>query len=220
MFARSLLLGLVLASPMSAATVTSFYGDDDGFGLGITSGALPDPSVANASPGEAPFTDVPLGNEFLLATPAFEPTGSFDPFTLQGPILAATLTIRLASFQPKLPVINNKLSFNGLNILPISDVFAGLDDKLDGFDHRIDTLVYDLSENASWIAIQNVLKTGNVSLNGTIWQDRDGFGLFQVDFLKLTIETQDPIAPIPLPASLPILVGALGLLGLASRRRV
>ena len=82
----------------SAATISTFYGDDDGFGIGAYSGTI-NPTVNNAGIGEAPLTDVRLiGDSGSYSGPAFAPTGNFDPFSISGTIVSATLTMKTGAF--------------------------------------------------------------------------------------------------------------------------
>ena len=57
-----LLVCLLLAASFQSAhasLITTYYGDDDGFGVGATSGTM-DPLVSNQNPGEEPLTDAQL----------------------------------------------------------------------------------------------------------------------------------------------------------------
>jgi hypothetical protein len=99
---QSLVLALAVLtlaiSPIARATlISTFYGDDDGFGVGETAGNLTSPNTSNAGVGEAALTDVRLiGTGF--AAPPFTPTGSFGAFVLDGPIVSIMLTLRTGAF--------------------------------------------------------------------------------------------------------------------------
>ena len=202
-----LIVGL-LAAPASAATVTAFYGDDDGFGVGETSGSLTSPNTSNAGVGEAAFTDIRLIGTGNLA-PAFAPTGGFTPFVIPvGDIItAATLTMRTGAWVSGPNPVDgpNSILLDGLAV-PTSffDLFTNQTDLIE---------TRSISLDPSFFA---ALADGSVSLNGTLSSENFGDESFQVDFLRLDIET----APaVPEPTSMALFgLTALGF-GVGFRRR-
>lgn len=205
---KYLLVAALILAPLSshAASISAYYGDDDGFGLGITSGALSDAQVNgnNATAGEADFTDIRLiGGPYSPTYPAFQPTGGFDAFSVSDPISSATLTIRTASFDPITPLESpNRMILDGVEV---SGFFAG-------FPNVTNNNIFEMTFNLS-ASMFGLLADGNVSLAGTTITEASGSGSFQIDFLRLDIET----APVPLPAAGWLLIGGLG--GLVALRR-
>ena len=198
---------VAVAAPAQAATV--FYGDDDGFGIGVTSGAL-DPNLNNGSAGEAPGTDVRVIGLTYPDYASFTPTGGFGSFDA-GPITSAILTLRLASFSPLNPVDGpNMIYLNGLLVDPsfINSFTANT-----GFDDLVETR--SIALDSSFFA---ALSTGNVSLNGTRLSEGSGYGSFQVDFLRLDV-TNGVTAPVPEPSAWALMLIGFGLIGGAMRAR-
>jgi PEP-CTERM motif len=209
-FALALLPVLAcLTQPAVGATITTFYGDADGFGIGATSGVL-NPGVSNASPGEAAGTDVRLiGNSGGFVAPAFTPTGGFAAFTPFSSITSAILTIRMGSFVPTEPVDGpNVLLLDGLAVNP-----AFLNSFTGGATDLIDTRSFALAPS-----FYAALLDGAVSLNGTQISEGSGFGSFQIDFLSLEI-TGTLASAVPEPSTWAMLLTGFAGIGMAARRR-
>jgi hypothetical protein len=217
MFLRIALACLLCAPAAQAATIVALYGDDDGFGVGVTSGALTPDQIAatNATAGDAALTDAPMFNDVLFQ-PKFRPTGSFTPFTVTGEILSATLTLRVAGLRVG-SVNNNRIFLDGNDIIS-GNLFDLIPDRTAPHT-QIDEVSVSLSP-----FFFPFLADGAVSLDGSrILQFADigaaAIGPFQVDFIRLTIETRDPeVTPVPLPAAAPLLLLGLGAVAVAGRR--
>ena len=119
-----LLLSLSALSAHAGLT-TTYYGDDDGFGIGVTAGTI-NPTISNQGAGEAPLTDLRLiGNgSWSCSAPGgvcgpFNPTGSFNPFSLTGTITGAVLTLRTGSFDSA-PALDapNRIFLDGVLVDP------------------------------------------------------------------------------------------------------
>jgi hypothetical protein len=196
------------ATPSAAAVVTTFYGDDDGFGVGTTTGYF-DPYDSVQGPGEAPGTDITRISNYYAAggKPAFEPTGSFNPFSLSGSIVSAQLTVRFASF-------DSDYSLDGQNIIEL-DGLTVPSAFINGFstlgDDEVETRSYFL--DPSFFAL---LKDGSVSLAGTHISEADGSGAFAVDFLRLDIITG--ASGVPEPSTWAMMISGFFGLGAALRR--
>jgi hypothetical protein len=205
---------LCLGSLAHAQVTVSFYGDDDGFGVGQTSGNLTDATTSHAGVGEAPFTDVQLiGVNF--DGPAFAPTGSFNAFVLPvgSTITQAVLTLRTGSFDsgpvPVDGVGTNQIFLDGLLV---SSAFINSFSQVDS--QLIETRTFNLDSS-----FFSLLADGTVSLNGTHLSEDSGSGSFQVDFLKLEVTTTAPaITAVPEPSTYGLL-GAAALIGLVATRR-
>jgi hypothetical protein len=192
------LIALKLGGVAQAASITTFYGDDDGFGVGQTTGTLTDPDTSHKKQrGEAPLTDQRLvGGSFFF--PAFAPTGSFNPFRINpGEIItAASLTLRTGAFDSGPNPVGglNRILLDGLEV-PSS--FINGFSTVNG--NQIETQTINLASS-----FFSRLADGLVSLAGTYISDASGSGSFQVDFVRLDITTQaaDP-EPSPMAAPAP-----------------
>jgi PEP-CTERM motif len=204
----------LLIAPLSRGQVTvTFFGDDDGFGVGETAGNLTAATTSHQGAGEAQFTDLRLiGDGFGASLPAFAPAGSFAAFSLPAgsTITQAVLTLRTGSFDSGPSPVDgpNSIFLDGLL------VYSAF---IDGFSQvageQIETRSFVL--NASFFPI---FADGLVSLNGTHLSEDGGSGSFQVDFLKLEITTSPGVTPVPEPSTYGLL-GAAGLVGLVALRR-
>lgn len=220
----AVILALCIAAPASAATVTTYYGDDDGFGLGKTgSSDTISPTNSNATL-DAEFTDLRLiGTNCSgapCAAPAFAPTGNFTPFTVDGIVVSAMLTMRVGAFD------SGPNPFDGANILRL-DGLAVDDSFLSGFStlntNKVQTRSIMLDP-----AFFTLLNDGMVSLAGTHISNDTGSGSFQVDMLRLQIVSELPPPPpaaVPLPGSAALAltgmfaIGAMSAFGGAAARR-
>ncbi|WP_321389310.1 PEP-CTERM sorting domain-containing protein [Emcibacter sp.] len=211
---KSFLKTIILAAGLSAAfmfqsanasVVTTYYGDDDGFGISATSGTLNPYDAVQA--GDAALTDIALISNFYADQdlPAFGPTGGFDSFVVDGTIVSVTLTLRTASF-------DSDDSLDGQNVIYLDGMLVD-NSFINSFsnvsDNAIETL--SVSLDSSFFAI---LADGEVSLSGTHISEADGSGAFAIDFLSLEITTGDVDVSEPAPLAL---LG-LGLLGFGIRR--
>jgi len=199
-----LLSGLFLV-PVHASLITSFYGDNDGFGVGVTSGTI-DPTVSNQEVGDAPFTDTRLIADSLFAAGPFNPTGNFESFSVDGLITNAVLTLRLGSFR-SVDTLNapNRIFLDGLLVEPL-------------FINGFSTIISDDIETRSIVldsSFFSLLSDGLVSLAGTHLSESRGSGSFQVDFLSLEITTDT--ASVPEPSSVALI--GLGLAGISFARK-
>ena len=205
---------LALTGNTASAAISSLYGDNDGFGIGATSGTL-DATFSNNS-GDAPFTDVRLiGNGFSPFS-AFAPTGSFSAFVVPGgqTITSATLTIRFGSWSNEFPLDEpNILMLDGVDLSALLSNFTantGADLNADDIETHTIALPGSFLPN---------LADGVVSLNGTHISEGDGAGSFQVDFLQLDITTTDAVTAVPEPGTLALFGATLAGLGLLRRTR-
>lgn len=205
----------LLFTPLTRGQVTvTYYGDDDGFGVGETAGNLTDATVSHAGVGEAPFTDVRLiGGPFAPSFPDFAPTGSFTAFSLPvgSSIVQAVLTLRTGSFDsgPNTLAAPNRIFLDGLLV---SSAFINGFSQVNG--EQIETRSWVL--DASFFPL---LADGMVSLNGTNLSEDSGSSSFQVDFLRLEVTTQPGATPVPEPSTYGLL-GAGALVGLVLVRRL
>jgi hypothetical protein len=219
--ARVLACLVLGAQPIRASTITGFYGDADGFGIGATTTI--DPLVSHASGGDAPLTDVQLiGDLCGCVAPAFAPTGSFDAFTIPNgeTITAVTITMSAGAWDVGTKPVDgaNTLVLDGLAV-PTS--FFALFTANNGIEppngngDAIETQTLALSP-----AFFPLMADGLVSLNGTHLSEEDGSGSFQIDYLRLDIETQasgsvPPPPSVPEPTTIALL--GTGLIAIAGR---
>jgi hypothetical protein len=191
------LIALKLGGVAQAASITTFYGDDDGFGVGQATGTLTNPGTSHKQRGEAPLTDQRLvGGSFFF--PAFAPTGSFNPFKINpGEIItAASLTLRTGAFDSGPNPVGglNRILLDGLEV---SSSFINGFSTVNG--NQIETQTINLASS-----FFSRLADGLVSLAGTYISEASGSESFQVDFVRLDITTQaaDP-EPSPMAAPAP-----------------
>lgn len=201
------LAAVAMAAPAHSATIITFYGDDDGFGIGTTSGSI-DPTVSNADPGDADGTDTRLIGAGFLA-PGFTPTGGFDPFSVTGTITSAILTIRFGGFDSGPNPVDgpNQLFLDGLEVSPAF---------LSGFNSANTDLV-ETQSFALDSSFFSLLSDGAVSLAGTTISEDSGSGSFQIDFLSLEITTD--MGAVPEPATWAFMIIGFGAIGGAMRRQ-
>ena len=195
-----------MARETGASTITVFYGDADGFGIGATTTL--DPTFSNATVGEAPLTDVQLiGDCCAFSGPAFAPTGSFDAFTIPAgeEITAATLTMSAGAWDVGLSPVDgpNTLTLDGLAVPTTFFTLFTANNDFDG--NAIETQSIALSS-----ALLPLLTDGLVSLAGTHLSEQDGSGSFQIDYLRLVIETQPAGSPPPPTVPEPTTIALVG----------
>jgi hypothetical protein len=164
-----------------AQTTSTFYGDDDGFGVGETTGNLSDQFTPHPSPGEAALTDVPLITVGSVEFPAFRPTGGFEPFAAQPDLVQARLTLRTGSFD------SGPSSLDGAHHLVLDGIEVDAS-FVNGFSQSPGNLI-ETRTTILDTALIDALADGNVSLLGTQLSEDNGAGAFQVDFLRLDLVT-------------------------------
>lgn len=186
---RLLFILTVLALPTSrlSAQVYSNYGDDDGFGIGATTGAL-DATVSHHDVSDADFTDERLIADTCCGWPAFAPTGSFEAFTAPPTIGRVVLTMRAGSLTRINPVDGaNTIVLDG-QAIPASffDQFTANDacsPQEDPAVNQVETKSIELDPS-----FYPLVADGQVSLDGTHISAGDGCGSFQIDFLQLEVD--------------------------------
>jgi hypothetical protein len=215
---RLRLLVMCLAVPLmvssaEASTINVYYGDPDGFG-GFFIGTLADPTVSNQEAGEAAFTDTRLiGGQFSF--PAFEPTGSFEAFEIpEGEeIVSASLLMLAGAWDVGTDPVGgaNQLLLDGMavptsffSLFTINNGPEPAGNVIEGRSITLDSAFFAL------------LSDGAVSLNGTRLSEELGSGSFQIDFLRLDIETA---AVVPEPTSTVLLGTGLAALAVLRYRR-
>jgi len=204
-------LGLVLfilTASANAAAISTYYGDDDGFGIGLTSGSFPgDPITDNATASDPAGTDVRLiGIGF--AAPPFTPAGAFDPFSVSGNIVSATLTMRAGAWVSGPTPVDAADGFANVIVL---DGLAVPGSFISSFVNA--GLAVEEQSIVLPAAFFPLLADGAVSLSGTHLSENSGDGSFQIDFLRLDIQT------VPEPGTLALLGVALAGLGFARHRK-
>ncbi len=208
---------LFCAPAAPAATIQSFYGDDDGFGVGVASGALTSDQIQaiNATADDAQFTDAPMFTDTLFQ-PQFRPTGSFTPFTVTGEIVSATLTLRVAGLR----ILPNSATSNRI-FLDTFDIGTGLLEQQipnrPAPHTEIDEITIPLSSFFFPFLADGAVSLDNTRILQFTENSFSSVGAFQVDFIRLTIETSDP-SPVPLPAAAPLLLLGLGTFAVVGRR--
>jgi hypothetical protein len=206
------LAAICFAAPVSAATVYTFYGDDDGFGVGKTGPTDTINPVNSNSSTDAEYTDLRLIGTDCAGTPcvapAFMPTGSFTPFAVDGVVVSAQLTMRLGAFD------SGPAPFDGPNVLKLDGMavdpsFLSAFSSLDTNFVQTRTLPLDPAFFA-------LLNDGMVRLAGTHISNDTGSGSFQVDMLRLKVVSEPPPPPppsVPLPGSAALVLAGLLALG-------
>lgn len=190
----------ILASQSKGGVINTFYGDNDGFGIGATSGSI-DPTASHAGAEDHGNTDTRLiGNGY--AAPAFAPTDSFDSFSLGGQtITSVVLTARMGGFVNISPVDGSNILMINSTAIPTS-FFGEFATTGNGF--------VDLETISLPSTFYAGLTGGVANLSGTHISQGNGYGSFQVDFLELTITTAESV---PEPATM--LLTGTALIGLA-----
>lgn len=198
---------ILAVTPASAATITTYYGDDDGFGVGATAGTM-NPLVDNAEPGEAQFTDVRLIGTPPFSIPGFQPTGGFDPFSVSGAITSVLLTLRTGSFDSGPNPVSgpNMLVLDGMT-LPSA--------FLAGFSSAATPDIIETRSIALDPSFYSIFSDGMVSLAGTRISEDGGSSSFQVDFLRLDITTT---GAVPEPSTWAMMLAGFGMIGFGMRR--
>ncbi len=204
----SVLIGA--STPAGAALVTAWYGDEDGFGVGIRTGVM-NPISSNATASDAPGTDQRRGGG-TPATSPFQPSGGFSyAIDVTARVTSATLVMRLGAFTPTPPAGSpNRLTLDGIDFSSFITGFTA--NATGGFLVEMRSLTLPDTFYAN-------LLDGIVSLAGTRLAERNNRGSFQVDFLRLDIVTADQVVVSEPPALALLGAGLLGL-GLVARRRV
>ena len=200
-------LAAIASTPSRAAVITTYYGDDDGFGVGLYD--FIDPVSNDADPGEAPGTDVRLIGGTSLA-PGFKPLGGFDPFSISGTVTSAVLTLRLGAFNSGPDPLEppNLIVLDGLTV-PASFIDGFSQTNLNGVETRSFAL------DSSFFSI---FSDGAVSLDGTRLTEAYLKGSFKVDFLRLDITTAADTA-VPEPGTWAMMLAGFGVVGASLRRR-
>ncbi|MEM8801538.1 MAG: VPLPA-CTERM sorting domain-containing protein [Pseudomonadota bacterium] len=191
----------LFVSAASAHAVTALFGDEDGFGLGLMDGDAFDPATLGAGDGDG--TDGRLIGTGFLA-PAFEPVGGFNFAPVAG-ISSATLTISMLGFDSGPDPVDgpNSILLDGMAVTGLLSQFATTEDP-----EIVETFSVALAP--SFFAS---LSDGSVSLAGTRISEDSGSRSFAIDFVRLDV------TPVPVPASLPLLLVGGGALALLGRRK-
>lgn len=206
------LTAVFLASTAHAGTVTVQVGDADCFGeaqSNCDNGAFPViPSFNNTGPGDPAGTDV------------FDALGTLEfqvPLDLGGETaIAAELEVRVAGVDIFIedgvgdPIEGMGFFLNGTLLGSFFEPVA-----ISGLNQRaISTVTFGITD-------LTLLNDGGLNTI-TISPEQD-FGLaslesFALDYVSLEVETETLTAPIPLPASLPLLAGGIGAVWAMSRK--
>ena len=211
--AAPLCLGPLTAA--EAAVITTYYGDDDGFGLGKTGPTdTIDPVTSQADGTDAPFTDLRLIADdcgvVACDAPPFAPVDGFDPFTTLGVVTKAVLTLRVGAFD------SGPNPFDGPNVI-LLDGLAVPSSFINGFStqntNNVQTRTIMLPS-----AFFPLIADGDVSLAGTHISNDTASGSFQVDMLSLTVTHEEPV-PAPLPPAAALALAGLGALWLGGGRK-
>lgn len=191
-------LSLGLAGQAAGATVTSLYGDKDGFGIGMA----PDQSFTGFYPALSkndPADAGTLTDEYLTGDGTWSHT-----YDLTG--LGAVVSVHLELF-------TYAQGWHGISDVYFDDVLVG--QLTDGDNSgaflvtnwaRLDT--FDLSAFGPFDGVHSI-RIDTASPNDDIWA---------LDYSQLTIVT-DGASPVPEPASLGLAGLGLAALGLSRRRR-
>ncbi|MEM8958336.1 MAG: VPLPA-CTERM sorting domain-containing protein [Pseudomonadota bacterium] len=202
-----------LASAAHAATLSLQVGDADCFGeaqSNCDNGAFPAiPVFNNTGPGDPAGTDL------------FDTLGTLDfqvALDLNGETAtSALLEVRLAGVDLFVEdTVGDPVEGMGvfLNGALVGSFFEPVVIGSDVNQRAISTVTFSIPD-------LGLLNDGG--LNTITLSPEQDFGLasfesYAVDYVALTIETEIPTAPVPLPASLPLLVGGIGAVWALSRR--
>jgi hypothetical protein len=185
----------------------------------VTSGALTVAQIraTNATAGDAAFTDAPMFTD-SLNQPQFRPPGSFAPFVVTDEILSATLTLRVAGLRLlRSSATANRIFLDGNSIdhralLEQIPDRPALHTEIDEVSISLVPFFFPfLADGAVSLASTRILQFTNSAFVDV--------GAFQVDFIRLTIETRVPDpTQVPLPASASLVLLGLGASAVAGRR--
>ena len=212
-FPFACLTSVFLASTAHAATLTLQVGDADCFGeaqSNCDNGAFPSiPAFNNTGVGDPAGTDV----FDTLGTLAFQVALDLNGETAT----SALLEVRLA----------------GVDIFvedgvgdPIEGMGFFLNGTLVGSFFEPVVIASDVNQRAISTVMLSITDLGLLNdggLNTITLSPEQDFGLapfesYAVDYVALKIETEVPTAPVPLPASLPLLAGGIGAVWAMSRK--
>ena len=167
---------LLLISATAHGSYIILYGDEDGFGIGATT--YKDPTVDSAMPGEAEGTDVRLIGTGFNAPP-FAPTANLT-FAPQPSITSILMTMSMAEFGGNLAPADDGPNAIMLDGVPVyAEFLNSFASFAIGANPNIDTHSYLLP--AKFFPL---FEDGSVSLTGTHFAEREGYGSFQVDYIR------------------------------------